>query len=333
MDALRGIAALGVMAYHYTVRYPESVAQRSPQTTLFAQGHLGVDLFFVISGFVIFLTLSRSSSIAEFAWNRFARLFPTYWIAIILTFVTTYWSDLTSLKVTIPQALINSTMAQYWLGVPHVDIVYWTLEVELAFYVCVGTIAAFGLLHRAEVWIGAWLLVQTMVHLIAMTDHPIPPIIRHTFLLNRGHFFFVGILFYRIKTLGPSRSRTFLIFACIGMAWLAREKLDEYEHAVTLAGVSLVFFLFIHQRLIWLRLAWLEFFGRISYPLYLLHNNIGCVIISKLERLGMHGMWWLLIPSALSIGLATLIHVTIEIPSHHWLRRLRTRFLAPSTHT
>ena len=69
LDALRGLAALGVVAYHYL-----------DQPAYY--GLLGVELFFIISGFVILMTLERVPSLLQFAIGRAARLYPAYWFSV-----------------------------------------------------------------------------------------------------------------------------------------------------------------------------------------------------------------------------------------------------------
>ena len=81
LDYLRGIAALAVMCLHMTEQIG---AIHQYPGKIFSYGYLGVDLFFVISGFVIFFTLNSKSSPGKFIIARFSRLFPTYSFAVSL---------------------------------------------------------------------------------------------------------------------------------------------------------------------------------------------------------------------------------------------------------
>lgn len=89
VDALRGIAAMSVVLFHYTTRFTELFAPPYSPTISFQNGHYGVNLFFIISGFVIFMTLERTSKPMDFVISRFSRLFPAYWFAIFLTYSIT----------------------------------------------------------------------------------------------------------------------------------------------------------------------------------------------------------------------------------------------------
>ncbi len=134
IDALRGLAALAVVLFHYTSRFHELFEVSSLPTFSFPYGHYGVNLFFIISGFVIFMTLEKTSRPMDFVVSRFSRLFPAYWVAIILTFSITHALGLPGKLVDLGAALGNLFMIQGIFHIPHVDGVYWTLEVELLFY-------------------------------------------------------------------------------------------------------------------------------------------------------------------------------------------------------
>ena len=80
LDALRGMAAMAVVVFHYTTR----ARNNGVQLFDFEIGHYGVQLFFCVSGFVIYWTLERSKTLMDFAVSRFSRLYPAYWAAIAL---------------------------------------------------------------------------------------------------------------------------------------------------------------------------------------------------------------------------------------------------------
>ena len=134
IDSLRGIAALAVLSFHFTTRYDE-IYRFSGYLPFHAPwGYLGVNLFFVISGFVIYMTLDRTDVGADFLVSRFSRLYPAYWTAIALTFCITSLLGLPGKAVPWHIAVLNIPMIQMLFSVPMVDGVYWTLLVELLFY-------------------------------------------------------------------------------------------------------------------------------------------------------------------------------------------------------
>ncbi len=327
LDALRGIAATVVMLFHYTIQYPELFGQPSAPLN-FPPGRYGVQLFFVISGFVIFLTLTRSRSIWDFAANRFSRLYPPYWVCIAITFAVMFFNPLPGLNVTGWEALINLTMLQYWLQTAAVDGVYWTLAVELSFYGFVSGLHLIGWLKKVEQWVAVWLALIFLVRWGDLSGIHVSPMIRMTLMLEHGHFFFAGVLFYRMKSDGFSPLRWLLLAGCIAAAWFVR----DLAHAASLLVSSVLFLAFITGRLAWIVLPPLIFLGDISYPLYLLHQHIGYAVISRMQAAGLAAEPWLLVPAAVSLVLAAAVHRLVEKPAREWLREkwrnssLRSRF-------
>jgi peptidoglycan/LPS O-acetylase OafA/YrhL len=333
LDALRGIAATMVMWFHYTVQYQEFFGPTQVMRFALPPGRYGVQLFFVISGFVIFLTLSHSRSLWDFAANRLCRLYPPYWASLAITFVIIHSFPLPGFEVTLWQAVVNLTMLQYWLFTPHLDPVYWTLSVELAFYGFVSVLFSVGWLARVERWVAVWLGMEIIVRGADLANlFHISPMIRTALLLDHGHFFFAGVLFYRMKQEGFTTIRWLLLATCILAAWLIR----DVPHALSLVVATLVFVAFLRGKLGWLKLRPLLFLGNISYPLYLLHQDIGYVIISQLRKAGFVSEAWLLVPVLVALLLATAVHRLVEKPGRDWLRAqwkrssLRTRLVPDS---
>ena len=121
LDALRGIAAFAVLLFHYTTRYDQLYTQPGPPLFYFPYGYFGVNLFFMISGFVIFMTLNKTRYAVDFIVSRFSRLFPAYWVAIALTYSIVAVLGLPGKEVSVRDLLLNLTMFQEFLGAKHVD--------------------------------------------------------------------------------------------------------------------------------------------------------------------------------------------------------------------
>ena len=156
LDSLRGIAVLIVVLYHYYYRFSQEGYYKFQTIVgitdnyLFQFGFYGVHLFFVISGFVISLTLFKSDSLTKFAIRRFARLWPAMLLCSILTFIylkffgvifqSSPLNFLPSLTFTNPylfnRIFINNEFN--WM-----DGAYWSLFVEIRFYILVALIFFF----------------------------------------------------------------------------------------------------------------------------------------------------------------------------------------------
>jgi len=160
LDALRGIAALMVVFFHFTLDRPQAAYG-------FNLGATGVDLFFIISGFVILMSTERCKSWKDFVVSRVSRLYPAYWVAVSFT------------SIFIVVALLNGyhqkhdinfgvrffgnlTMFQYYMNIPDIDGPYQTLIIELVFYVLILILMLTkGLKHIEKV--GAALLAMVLV--------------------------------------------------------------------------------------------------------------------------------------------------------------------------
>ena len=197
---MRGLAALMVVVYHYSTWHTQSLGYSSTVPLFsFWKGALGVELFFMISGFVIFMTLGNKSDITDFAISRFARLFPAYWVAVVFTSILLFLAPIPGREITLVQLAVNLSMLQKWLGVPSIDGVYWTLAVELSFYFLIGLCALINQLKNIVVWsaclLGAAILVWAGETYLALTTSNA---IKHTLLLEYGNLFIAGIMFYML---------------------------------------------------------------------------------------------------------------------------------------
>ncbi len=127
LDALRGLAALAVVAFHYTTFYQQEQGHVLPLGFGFPAGNYGVHLFFMISGFVIFMTLERTRTAMDFVVSRFSRLFPAYWAAMAITMVVVFTLGMPKQRIGIADLAANLTMLQGFLGFDNLDGSYWTL--------------------------------------------------------------------------------------------------------------------------------------------------------------------------------------------------------------
>lgn len=108
LDAVRGVAALMVVLCHYTTWHVQSVGFSSTVPFFeFWEGKFGVYLFFIVSGFVIFLTLEKCDNIKSFIVSRVVRLYPAYWVCLIITFSLLYLTPILGREVSVYQLLIT----------------------------------------------------------------------------------------------------------------------------------------------------------------------------------------------------------------------------------
>jgi peptidoglycan/LPS O-acetylase OafA/YrhL len=317
LDALRGIAALAVVAYHYTTRYAEQIGHAGGSLPSLLAGKYGVHLFFLISGFVIFLTLERTHSAMDFVVSRFSRLFPGYWVAVTVTAIVVYSIGLPQQALPWPDLLLNLTMVQDILGAEHLDGSYWTLQVELFFYVQMLFWFVVGQLKRIHWIIASWLFLAVLNGVLVQQRWHFPYLIRELLILRHIPFFALGILFYRLRT-RPQENR--LNLAMIGLCLMAIAIAEQPVFLWVAAVCCTIFALFVLNRLSFLNARFFVFLGGISYSLYLIHQAIGFSVIYRLEHAGVSSLVACLFATSISIGLAILLSYGVEKPAMRWIR-------------
>ena len=326
IDSLRGLAAIWVVVFHFSfgVRYfwfkddPTPAALVTP-FSVNIQGLLGVDLFFLISGFVIFMTLERSATVSAFVVSRFSRLFPTYWACLALTTAAIFLLPVTVQSVTLPQIAASATMLNAFMGFEPVETVYWSLSFEIAFYTLMICVFAAKALERIEILGGIWLALSTLSYaLFPSIGAMIPWRIQLIAILPYVPLFFAGVLLYRIRSRGWTVSRAALLLAC----FLSR--LASFRYPPMIVGTIAIFAIFAAASLGWapvLRWRPLLFLGGISYPLYLVHYTIGFRIQSAMVmQLGASAFAGFAIALCGVTALAWAISVLIERPAQTYLR-------------
>jgi peptidoglycan/LPS O-acetylase OafA/YrhL len=144
LDAMRGIASISVVIFHYTTHYAKLYGHAEPWPIDYWIGRYGVELFFMISGYVIFLALNKTANPAKFIVSRFSRIFPTFWCGVILSYLLVTAISLPRWDVSLNDALVNMTMIPGLFGAHLVDGVYWTLHKELGFYLMAAVVFYYG---------------------------------------------------------------------------------------------------------------------------------------------------------------------------------------------
>src|ERR1700749_2236917 len=126
------------MAFHFLVRWPDLIKYDYHFPDFLDAGKSGVELFFVISGLVISMTILKTRSATDFAVKRFARLFPALFVCCTLTFLFENNIGPDLFHTSLPDYFMSLTLLADKLGFKFVDGVYWTLVVEIEFYILMG---------------------------------------------------------------------------------------------------------------------------------------------------------------------------------------------------
>ena len=321
------------MLFHCTTQYDRLFGYASPPAIALPWGHYGVNLFFMISGFVIFMTLHRIERPLDFIVSRFSRLFPVYWVAVALTFLLTHALGLPGKTVGIGTAAMNLFMIHGLFKVPHVDSVYWTLEIELLFYAWALLLYLLGRLDKVHLALAA-LLALRLVYFLADTlaGVDLSWTISHLLILPFIAWFVCGIMIYRLTQFPEDAPRKDLgvLLAAIVLLGIV----DGPAIALLAGSLSALLWAAAKGKLPILANPVLAWLGAISYTLYLLHENIGWGLIMQAQKAGIGTNLSILIAIVLVLILATVLTRLIERPAMKWIReryRARTKPVAPAT--
>jgi peptidoglycan/LPS O-acetylase OafA/YrhL len=299
LDGLRGLAALAVALYHYSYFIQFMVPGTALPSLQLHWGCDGVKLFFAISGFAMLATLERTRDLADFAYARARRLLPEYWVAMVLTAAIAWILGPARLQVDPLNWLANLPLLQNWTGVPMVDGVYWTLNIEILFYTLIALAWRLGWTRRVERLVLGWMALRLLCWLL-----PMPAWMQAVLLIDDAPYFAIGLIGCSIW-LGSARWIQQLPLAA---AVITVTALTSDRHGTGLAIViAVLFFVVAQHRARWLAHPALLWLGAISYPFYLLHAVIGYAIIARLQALGHGADGAVLVALACTIALAALV--------------------------
>ena len=337
LDGLRGFAALWVAMLHFYLMKAAVFSEMLPAPLLLflRSGGLGVDIFFVLSGFVIAHTVRQrwitSSLIGRFVLRRSLRLDPPYWIVMALFLagyclavgvrpVYQYWGW---------QALLaNMFYVHDLLGIhprgasepfPVLGVA-WTLCLEVQFYLAFVCLAALS--QRIARWrpycagllFGPLALFSVFRWYFRNDWH----------FFGLWHMFFMGVCLH--WALNKSRWKPWF-WICVCLLGLLAVYKRNPEGATAVATLCLIYIAAMRKRLhCGLNFRWLQYLGRISYSLYLVHLPFGTFVVSYLSaRFHSHRAVSLVIASGFFATLlaAHLINVLIELPAIRLSRRIK----------
>lgn len=324
LDSMRGIAAMSVVLFHYTTYYAKLYSHTAPWPLDFWIGRYGVELFFMISGYVIFLTLDKTNTPKEFIVSRFSRLYPVYWVAVLLTYSITSALSLPKYDVSLIDAIKNMSMVQESVGAHNVDGVYWTLQKELGFYLMAGTLF-YSAAKKYTVHVILTIVMANILILSLSLYDKIPGLWRvyNALPIEQLYLFCLGIALYLFH-----KNKIPLYQFCLmtGLCLLGAVVAINIKHLLIVAALFVFLYLAINVRPRFLRHPYLLFLGAISYPLYLIHNNIGSAIMYLMEHNGSPPTMAILFAVIVAIAMATLLNKFVEKPTMKWIRsRVRNR--------
>ncbi|WUR86334.1 acyltransferase [Streptomyces phaeochromogenes] len=342
LDGLRLVAALMVAAYHYGGRGGEvtqawgtsAKAQFPTLHSWFAYGCLGVQVFFVISGFVICMS-GWGRPLRSFFASRASRLLPSYWAAIIIVTVVFALPVVAYKTVSPSDTLVNLTMMQQPLGADRVLGVCWTLWAEVRFYalfaLCVVMPGATR--QRVIMFCAGWTLAA------GLTQAADEPLLDLVLMPEYAPFFIGGIGLYLVHR---DRHDAYA-WGIVIVSWLIGQNQavrglwhapnpDFFSYRTSFGIVLVVTFGFVAVAVIalgwlnWANWRWLTVAGALTYPFYLVHEHLGWVAIEAYHQtLGIPAYATLPLTVLTMLALAWLLNRFVEDPLTPRMRKMLSK--------
>jgi peptidoglycan/LPS O-acetylase OafA/YrhL len=311
LDMLRGLVALLVCLYHLTDGF---FPVEHWLKIIFSRGYLGVEIFFVISGFVIPYTMYKTNytlrDAGSFILRRLTRIEPPYWCSILLIFIGEYlsrhlryykdkiiiidWYDILTHVLH-----LNDLINKPWLRG-----IYWSLAIEVQYYLLIALI--FPLLIFKNRYLSYTVLL--IFCLLRWIEWP------HTVFYYGCHFA-IGILLFNafVGTISKIELFVSLSIAFVLTWWC----FDLYHLSAVFGAVIFIWFFNFNIKPF-------VFLGKISYSFYLIHIQFGWSVFDYLLReYPYDSKIKFLIYSVLVAILASIIfYYLIERPSHLLARKI-----------
>jgi peptidoglycan/LPS O-acetylase OafA/YrhL len=341
---------------------PHLVVARYAARIGLAGGPLGVALFFLVSGFVIPISLDRVSW-KQFLAQRAFRLYPTYWAGLTLTcLVMVLYAMVHEKPRPVPFSAFwrNLTLCRDWLGAPSLDGITWTLEIEIKFYFLCALLTAVSTLQNARALLVSMACLALTLYLTGYLD---PSMAERASSLNRLRqvigcsapflpYMFIGTCFYnhycgRWST-GKLCSMSALLYS---LAFVSLRHSPQASQTILFLGsYSTALLAFAAAYILRDRLPHsqvLDWLARVSYPLYCVHGVVGYVLLSEFTSRGVNPYAAIGLTFGIVLVSAYLVHLAVEQPGirlgrialkaripKHWIgtEPPNTAVASPATH-
>ena len=339
LDLLRFIAALAVVAFHYLVAFASVWGDRPAElfpalAPVAGLGILGVELFFIISGFVILMTV-WGRGLSGFARSRLVRLYPAYWLSLAAVAAVYGLTGAKALdpKLSPGEYLLNASMFQRLFKVTDASGVYWSLWAELRFYLLIAILVIVGVTYgRVLVFAGVWLAAAVGAELLGND------LVNEIVMPRYAPYFIAGMALYLIRKHGSAWLPWLYVAAGYGIS--IHSALERVHGRIKLAGfknmpvsdlsviitITLIFGVMAVAALGLLRLKpskTLTALGGITYPLYLFHGVVAVLLIPVLT--GELPPWAVATVTVLAaVSLSYLVYSFAERPIQRLLKPRRS---------
>lgn len=317
LSLARGIACVFIILFHYTSRYTQIFDSKLSICCEINFGYAFTMVFLLLSGYLMYRP--ETMRIKAFLFKKLLRIYPCYLVAVVLIFCTTSW--LLKERSVLPLAfLANTLLINTPLGLPYVDGAHWYIYAEFVYILMFAIISAFAKKRQGLIWMAVSFMCLV---LICVNKHMDLRIANGAYVLLQARYvpvFITGNTLAQRKS-GGLWTGTGTLLICIATQCLT---CDIAQGIVGIAFAAVLVLVTMKPKVQELNLRHLKIlapiFGiaTISYPLYLLHQNIGYAVMRLIEKATRSGVEYdyLSILAALCVAalLAILFHITLEAP-------------------
>lgn len=294
LDGLRFIAFLMVMFYHYLFIAPlQKFIPIDYTVEAFSFGEYGVDLFFLISGFVITLS-SENRSVKQFLIARFNRIVPLFIICAVIIFLFSISLPMINIKERAVSLLYSLSFFPGLFGKEYFSAVYWTITIEVTFYLLVALLMTLNIWNKNRILICfVWIFIS-YANEFFFENHLLSSLLITQYA---GHFI-IGIVLFEIRSslIRPVHLLTILLASVLVYNNMVRHQLWIDGFNVHFDHASLLLTCFFLIALVWISsnistlgnyYPAVRVLGAMTYPLYLIHADLGFWSHAIFER-----KWW-----------------------------------------
>ena len=321
LDTLRGFAVFFVCWFHFTNSNSDFLLNDSLLRLSGKYGYIGIDIFFVISGFILTHVLLRSDydlkTLPRFIAHRLMRLEPPYIASIIIIIILNYMSEMSiyykgdDVVFDIGQILSHIGYLSGVLEIKWLNPVYWTLGVELQFYLLIGVLFPFLIASRSRV-----VPLIVLLSILGFTNIGDPWILKYLPIFSIG---IVACFYYN----------NIITITALLIAFLFLMVILVFNGEFLSVVVSFLTILLINCKVL-SHVKLFSYLGTISYSLYLLHIPIGMRVINIGQRIShseniFFNILILFIALLLSIMAANLLYRLVERPAINWAKKTAYR--------
>lgn len=343
IDLLRFVAAMLVLLHHfatYAASRPEVVFEPAERAYGFLAmfeniGATGVEIFFVISGFVISMSalpLAGGAGALKFAMDRAIRILPALWISAVISLIALLYAGEAVLPLL--DRLVRSAVLSP-IG-PYIDGVVWSLVVEAVFYLLIGLAIAFArplpLLKIAfALGVASSLYLAVLLAVTLRGDEQLVALLSRfpfkVFLMRYGVFFAIGMLLWHVTNQAnrPGRLSALVVFTLFAIVAIVLGNWGDPTRAAGAVAVWIGAMIFLVAAIRWndyvKQSATLRMLGDMSYTIYLNHYTTGMVVVYALHQAGIGG------PLSFLLALASVLFISFLVL--HAEKRIR-RFVRPA---